>query len=83
MGKQGKGQNRNKDQEIILGFLDGGVKTLVLDSVWDNPKLVVANQQLTFYLDLSPLTLQRRKEWSFLTSKLARYEIAYKWGHHH
>lgn len=54
VGHYEKGQNKNRDQDVILGFVDGGMKSLVLDSLWGKPKLVVAKQQLTFYSDLFP-----------------------------
>lgn len=83
IGIQGKGPNRSKDRDIMLGPPDNGVKTFVLDSLWEKPKLVEANQHLTVYTDLSPITLQRRQEWSFLISKLTRAKVAYTWRFPH
>lgn len=80
LGYQGKGYNMNRDHDVLLGFPNGKMKTLVLDSLWDSSKIAIEGQQLTFYSDLCPLTIQRRREWNFLTRKLVEASTPYKWG---
>lgn len=48
VGIQGRGQNKNRDRDIILGFPNGAMKVLVLDSLWGRSKIVVEGEQLTF-----------------------------------
>lgn len=62
LGIQGKGQSKDRDRDVILGFPNGALKA---DSLWGRPKITVEGQQMTFYSDLCPLTLQRRGERSF------------------
>lgn len=52
LGAVGKGWNKSKDTNIILGFPNGSSKALVLASLWDKPKTVIEGQALTFYSDL-------------------------------
>lgn len=59
----------------MLGFPNGPTKSLVLDTLWDRPKLIIEGQQLTFYSDLSPLSTQ---QWRFLTTKLTNYGFPHK-----
>lgn len=79
LGPLGKGKNRSRDRErdIIIGFPQVAVKTLVLNSLWDKPKITIEDQQLTFYSDLSPLTLHKKREWNFLATKLITCGIPY------
>lgn len=58
VGIQDKGQNKNRDRDVILGFQHGEMKRLVLEHLWDGPKIIVEGQQLTFYSDVSPITLR-------------------------
>lgn len=83
VGVLGNGHNKNRDKDVILGLLNGDMKRLVWDSLWGKPKIVEEGQQLTFYLDLCPFTLHRRRQWGFLTTKLNSQGIAYKWGFSH
>lgn len=83
VGIQGKGQNKARDRDVILGFPNEAMKKLVVYHLWDRPKIIVLGRQLTFYLDLCPLTLHRRRECNFLTTKLNKKVIAYKWGFPH
>lgn len=82
LGVTGRGRNRNRDSEII-SFPHGALKTLVLDSLWDRSRIVLEGQQLAFYSDLCPLTLDRRGEGSFLTAYLTACGVPYKWGFPH
>lgn len=60
------GEKRIKDRDILLGFPDCLMKSLVLDALWDKPKISVEGHMLTFYSDLCLLMLQKRKEWEFI-----------------
>lgn len=63
-----------------MRFSDQNIKTPILDHLWESPKIVLEGQELTFYSDLCPLTIQRRKEWKFLTTNLIVGGIPYKRG---
>lgn len=76
----GKTKGRGRDREVLVGFEDWSVKSMNLDVLWEQPKLMLEGQKLTFYSDLCPLTLKRRREWKFITNKLTRLEIAYRVG---
>lgn len=78
LGRVDKRRMRNKERDILLGYPDGSTKLLVLDSLWEKPTIVVEGQELTFSSDICPLTLQRRKDWKFLTTKLIDLGIPYK-----
>lgn len=69
----------NRDRDVLLGFPDWRMKSLVLDSLWDKPNISVEDQPLTIYSNLC-LLLQKRREWRFLTTKLTAFDIPYKWG---
>lgn len=69
------------DRDVLLGFPDGAMKALVLAMLWEQPRLSIDSQNLTLFSDLHPLTIHKRGEWKFLTSKLVRIEIPYKWGY--
>lgn len=76
------GKNRRgKDRDILMMFSERTIKTLILDHLWDSPKILLEGQESTFYSDLCPITIQRRKEWRFFTSKLIVGGIPYKWGY--
>lgn len=49
----GRGKGRDKDREVLnlIGFEDRFIKTIVVDVLWDQPKIVVEGQELTFYSD--------------------------------
>lgn len=76
-------QGRGYKNDILIGFLDTSTKALFVDTLWDRSKIVTKGQQLTFYSDLCPLTIQYRREWNFLTGKLTMYGIPYTWGFPH
>lgn len=52
---------------------------MILDALLEQPKVVVEGQELTFYLDLCPLTKEKEGT-EFFTNKLTSLVIAYKWG---
>lgn len=68
-------RGRNQDRDILIGFSNWTDKSLVLDGLWDAPKLIVEGQELSFYSDLCPLTLKREEK--FFASKLVAAEVAY------
>lgn len=68
---------KSRDKDVLLRFLDWNIKALILEQLWDTPKIIVEGQELTFYSDLYPITIQRRKKWRFLTSKLVTGGIPY------
>lgn len=82
LGSMGKVIIGGKERDILLGFPNGALKALVLNTLWEKPKIMIEGQQLTFYSDLCPIMLQR-KEWSFLTVKPVSYGVPYKWGFLH
>lgn len=43
------------------------------------PKISIEGQKFAVFSDLCPLTLRKRRELKFLTTKLASLRIAYKW----
>lgn len=38
-------------------------------------------QELTLYSEVSPITLNKRRDWRVVTSQLCRVNIPYKWGY--
>lgn len=48
------GQLRGKarDRDILMTFQEGSLKALALNALWEQPKLIVAGQELTFLSDL-------------------------------
>lgn len=83
LGAIGRGRNRNRNRDIILGLSHGALKALVVDSLWDRPRIVIEDQQLTFYSDLCPLMLHKRRGGGGLTAKLTVCGVPYKWGFTH
>lgn len=63
-----------------MGFFDLPMKWHILDLLWEQPMLNVQGEELTFYSDLTPITLWQRSEWRSLTNRLTKQEIPYKWG---
>lgn len=51
-----------------------------MDAFWDKPKVMVERQELSFFSDLSLLTVKKSTEFKFLTIKLIRLGIPCKWG---
>lgn len=77
LGIKGRKTAGRKDRKVLLTFEDLTAKTAVLEALWDKPKLVVEGQQLIFYLNISPLTLKKCRDWQFLTSKLTQFGFPY------
>lgn len=49
-------------RDVLLGFHDGSTRVLVLDMLWEQPRLRVKGQTLTFFSDLCPITIHKREE---------------------
>lgn len=56
------GRRSRGDREVLISFQDPSVRTPVLDALWDQPKLLVEGQELSFYLDVCPLMLKKCRE---------------------
>lgn len=54
----------------MVGFEDWSTKAAILDALWDKPKILIEGQ----------LTLKRRRELKFLTVRLSKLGIPYRWG---
>lgn len=67
----GKLREKARDREVLMTFQEGSVEMMVLNTLWEQSKLVVAGLELTFLSDISPVTLRERREWHFLTNKLS------------
>lgn len=77
------GCHKDRDRDILIGFPTAATKALVLDLLWNRPKITIKGPQLIFPSDLCQLTIQNRREWCFLTVKLTVHGIPYKWGYPH
>lgn len=66
----GRKVGRNIDREVLISFGDLSFKSAVLDTLWDQPQIVIKWQEISFYSDLCPLTLKNLREWKFIMSKL-------------
>lgn len=74
LGTLHPGKRNTRDRDVLVRFVNWATKSLVLYILRDKPKLI-EGQELTFYSDLCPLTLQKRREW-----KLISFSILYQWG---
>lgn len=77
LGTNKQGRRATENRDVLLGFPDGTMRSLV---IWEQPRLGVG-QNLTFFSDLCPITIRKRGEWKFLTSRLIQMRIYYKWGY--
>lgn len=75
-----RNNQKETDRDVLLGFPDLAMKSLVHDSLREMPKITVEGQQLMFYSYLCPLTFQKRRDWKMLTTKLPILDIPYKWS---
>lgn len=53
------GRIRSKNKDVLIEFSDLTMKSLILDALWEQLKLIVEGQELTFYSDLCPLTFKK------------------------
>lgn len=74
------GKKRERPRDVLVGFADWSMKAAVLDVLRDKPKISIEGQELSIFSDLCSLTLKRRRELRFLTTKLVNLGIPYKWG---
>lgn len=49
LGSNDRSIRNNKSRDVLLGFADQVTKFTVLDSLWEQSKVVVEGQQLTFF----------------------------------
>lgn len=67
-------------RDIILQFESWSVKVKIIAAYREQPEIIAAGSQLFVYSNLSEITLKKRKCLRFLTEKLQRRQIRYRWG---
>ncbi|CAH2283962.1 Hypothetical predicted protein [Pelobates cultripes] len=72
--------NMNAPRDIITKLLYFPIKERLMKAAWDNPP-TYQGQTLHFYQDLSPTTLQKRRDLNPLTTALVEKGWRYTWGH--
>lgn len=49
------GKQRNNVMDVLVGFYDRPMKSLILDALWNKPKILVERQELNFPFRLNAL----------------------------
>lgn len=57
----GRTKGKGRDREVLIGFEDWSVKSMVLDALWEQCKIATEGQELTFYSDLCSTCIEENK----------------------
>lgn len=57
-------------RDIIVKFLKWSIKSKVLEACWNNSNPAAEGAVISIYPDISPLTLEKRRSFKFLTDEL-------------
>ncbi|CAH2311032.1 Hypothetical predicted protein [Pelobates cultripes] len=72
--------NATHPRDIIIRMHYFQIKEALMRAARDTP-LQIEGHKISFYQDLAPTTLRKRRELRPLTQELARRNIQYSWGH--
>lgn len=68
-------------RDILIRFSNWESKAQALELINQNPEIGFGGSCLNFFLDISHITLKKRRNFRFLTSKLQKANINYQWGY--
>lgn len=74
-----KHRQRNQ-RDILIKFLSWQMKLKVLETFQSDPDCLTDNSKIMLLLDLSIITLNKRRDLKFLTTVLLQEKISYQWG---
>ncbi|KAH0627099.1 hypothetical protein JD844_002498 [Phrynosoma platyrhinos] len=69
---------RNVPRDIVVNFVRCQVRDQLLSLQTKSP-FVVKGFELKIFKDVAPSVMRKRKEYSFLTNQLQRFQIVYRW----
>lgn len=65
-------------RDIVLSFADIRIKNMILDIAQNKGSLLHKNERVYIFLDLTPETLQKKKEFKEITSAHNDINIHYR-----
>lgn len=69
-----------KPQDILVKLLNWQVESNILEDIWELSGLEIEGSLMSVYPDLSVITINRRKNYQFLTTVLRHKRMKYRWG---
>lgn len=70
---------RTRMRDIVLSFADIRIKNMILDIAQNKGSLLHKNERVYIFLDLTPETLQKKKEFKEISSAHNDINIRYRW----